>query len=116
MSDERLEDLIQLYGLYGGELAHHILDELVELLLEEREEIRREVVEYVHEGLEFNWTEAVIIIRAWHEKAGALDAAGLDVSPCVVCSRPVACIPDGLTMCEECVKNQAGEQEDADQE
>ena len=36
MSTERLEMLIADYRLYGEELAHHILDELVGLLLEER--------------------------------------------------------------------------------
>jgi len=111
MNTERLEMLIDDYRLYGEELAHGILDELVGLLLAELDEIKREVVEYVHEGGEFNWIEAVITIRAWQEKSDILDVSGLDVSPCIACSRLVACIPDGLPMCEACAKKEAIQEE-----
>jgi len=45
MNTERLEMLIDDYRLYGEELAHHILDELVGLLLAKLDEIKRDVAE-----------------------------------------------------------------------
>jgi hypothetical protein len=32
----------------------------------------------------------------------AVDAIGLEVSPCVGCSRPILRIPDGLPLCDSC--------------
>jgi hypothetical protein len=38
--------------------------------------------------------------------ASAITNAGLDISPCMSCSRLVACIPDGQPMCEKCAKEE----------
>lgn len=41
--------------------------------------------------------------------AAAITAGGYDVSPCVVCQKPVVCLPDGLGgLCEACAENEAG--------
>lgn len=39
----------------------------------------------------------------------AIDNAGLDVSVCSECGRVVACIPDGMPMCEKCATAEAGQ-------
>lgn len=36
--------------------------------------------------------------------AEAIDRGGWDMSPCMGCSLPVVCIPDGLPMCESCAE------------
>ena len=47
----------------------------------ELDEIKSDVVEYVMDGLDFNWVEAVISIRHWRdltEAAEAAEAAGAE--------------------------------------
>jgi hypothetical protein len=36
------------------------------------------------------------------ELLAAIDAGELDISQCMICHRPVVCIPDGLPMCRFC--------------
>jgi hypothetical protein len=36
----------------------------------------------------------------------ALRRSGLDISPCMACGLPVVCLPDGLTMCEDCARKE----------
>jgi hypothetical protein len=37
----------------------------------------------------------------------AIARSGMDISPCRVCSKPVVCVPDGLTFCEACAELEA---------
>ena len=38
---------------------------------------------------------------------GAIRRGGWDISPCGACGEAVACLPDGLPMCEACAEREA---------
>lgn len=49
-------------------------------------------------------TEARSALKTLH---AAIDAAGLDVSPCMKCGCLVVCLPDGMPMCKACAEKQS---------
>lgn len=38
------------------------------------------------------------------ELLAAIERSGLDLSHCELCRRPVVCLPDGMPVCEACVR------------
>lgn len=64
------------------------------------------------DGDEAVWTESLDCLRtrladaqeACRVALAAIHAEGLDLAPCSVCGKVLACIPDGLPMCEECLR------------
>ena len=34
---------------------------------------------------------------------GAIKDSGMDLAPCLVCGKPIICLPDGLALCRACV-------------
>jgi len=37
---------------------------------------------------------------------GAITAGGFDLAPCRLCGRTIVCVPDGIALCESCVKKE----------
>ena len=72
--EPHLQRLCGLVGIKSDpELIEAACDE-IERLRSDLHEIKSEVVEYIHDGGDFNWTEAVIAIRHWREVAEAAEA------------------------------------------
>jgi|GEM_PF-5431896 len=41
--------------------------------------------------------------------ADAYRRSGLDIQPCMMCGKPVVCLPDGVVLCEECVEREVSD-------
>ena len=48
------------------------------------------------------------LLSRWDGLTAAVADGGWDLAPCMVCSRPVICVPEGLAMCVECAAKERG--------
>jgi hypothetical protein len=45
---------------------------------------------------------ARVLSKAYDALKSAIELGGLDLAPCWICGKTIACLPDGMPLCSEC--------------